>query len=135
MINDQILIRGLIQTSLLCLIAYSAGSLVFYKGVKVNYTRKINHFSLFFIPMFLDKIIPIEPSLELIIIGSVFAVFSLMIYLEAIRLKSKFIQRMFLSFDRPEDRPNTLLWLSTQTAFGYLFLIPFIILFYTSGYE
>ena len=135
MINDQILIRGIIQTSLLFLIAYSAGSLVFYKGVKVNYTRKINHFSLFFIPMFLDKIIPIEPSLELIIIGSVFAVFSLMIYLEAIRLKSKFIQRMFLSFDRPEDRPNTLLWLSTQTAFGYLVIIPFLILFYTSGYE
>ena len=71
MINDQILIRGIIQTSLLFLIAYSAGSLVFYKGVKVNYTRKINHFSLFFIPMFLDKIIPIELSLELIIIGSV----------------------------------------------------------------
>ena len=34
MINDQILIRGIIQTSLLFLIAYSAGSLVFYKGVK-----------------------------------------------------------------------------------------------------
>ena len=135
MINDQILIRGLIQTSLLCLIAYSAGCLVFYKGVKVNYTRKINHFSLFFIPMFLDKFIPIEPSLESIILGSIFAVFSLIIYIEPIRFKSRVIQRMFLSIDRPEDRPNTLLWLSTQMAFGYLVVLPFIILFYNYGYE
>ena len=32
------------------------------KGVKVNYTRKINHFTLFFVPMFLDKILPAEPQ-------------------------------------------------------------------------
>ena len=42
---------------------------------------------------------------------------------------------MFLSFDRPEDRPNTLLWLSTQLIVGYLILIPIIIYFYKIGYE
>ncbi|GJM05410.1 MAG: hypothetical protein DHS20C09_14010 [marine bacterium B5-7] len=36
---------------------------------------------------------------------------------------------MFLSFDRPEDRPHTLLWLSTQIAASYLIIIPAIILF------
>ena len=41
---------------------------------------------------------------------------------------------MFLSFDRPEDRPNTLLWLSTQITFGYLILIPNIIFFISIGY-
>ena len=41
---------------------------------------------------------------------------------------------MFLSFDRPEDRPNTLLWLSTQLIAGYLILIPIIIYFYKIGY-
>ena len=133
--NDPVLIRGIIHTSILCLVAYASGSLVYYKGVKVNYTRKINHFSLFFIPMFLDKFIPVKPSLELLIIGSILAVTGLIIYIKPVRIKSNFIQRMFLSFDRPEDRPNTLLWLSTQTAFGFLVLIPFIILFYTSGYE
>ena len=42
---------------------------------------------------------------------------------------------MFLSFDRPEDRPNTLLWLTTQTAVGYLIVIPIIIYFFKIGYE
>ena len=69
--------------------------------------------------MFLDKFIPVKPSLELLIIGSILAVTGLIIYIKPVRIKSNFIQRMFLSFDRPEDRPNTLLWLSTQTAFGF----------------
>ena len=133
--NDPVLLKGVIQTVILFSIQYVSGSLVYYKGIKVNYTRKINHFALFFVPMFLDKFIPVKPSLELLIIGSILAVTGLIIYIKPVRIKSNFIQRMFLSFDRPEDRPNTLLWLSTQTAFGFLVLIPFIILFYTSGYE
>ena len=135
MMNDPVLLKGVIQTVILFSIQYVSGSLVYYKGIKVNYTRKINHFALFFVPMFLDKFIPVKPSLELLIIGSILAVTGLIIYIKPVRNKSNFIQRMFLSFDRPEDRPNTLLWLSTQTAFGYLVLIPFLILFYTSGYE
>ena len=135
MMNDPVLLKGVIQTVILFSIQYVSGSLVYYKGIKVNYTRKINHFALFFVPMFLDKFIPVKPSLELLIIGSILAVAGLIIYIKPVRNKSNFIQRMFLSFDRPEDRPNTLLWLSTQTAFGFLVLIPFIILFYTSGYE
>ena len=135
MMNDPVLLKGVIQTVILFSIQYVSGSLVYYKGIKVNYTRKINHFALFFVPMFLDKFIPVKPSLELLIIGSILAVTGLIIYIKPVRIKSNFIQRMFLSFDRPEDRPNTLLWLSTQTAFGFLVLIPFIILFYTSGYE
>ena len=135
MMNDPVLLKGVIQTVILFSIQYVSGSLVYYKGIKVNYTRKINHFALFFVPMFLDKFIPVKPSLELLIIGSILAVTGLIIYIKPVRIKSNFIQRMFLSFDRPEDRPNTLLWLSTQTAFGFSVLIPFIILFYTSGYE
>ena len=129
--NDPVLLKGVIQTVILFSIQYVSGSLVYYKGIKVNYTRKINHFALFFVPMFLDKFIPVKPSLELLIIGSILAVTGLIIYIKPVRIKSNFIQRMFLSFDRPEDRPNTLLWLSTQTAFGFLVLIPFIILFST----
>ena len=135
MMNDPVLLKGVIQTVILFSIQYVSGSLVYYKGIKVNYTRKINHFALFFVPMFLDKFIPVKPSLELLIIGSILAVTGLIIYVKPVRNKSNFIQRMFLSFDRPEDRPNTLLWLSTQTAFGYLVIIPFLILFSTSGYE
>ena len=85
--------------------------------------------------MFLDNILPVEPSIESIIIGSFLAVGSLIIYIKPVRNKSRIIERMFLSFDRPEDRPNTLLWLSTQITFGYLILIPAIIYFFLLGYE
>ena len=127
---DPSLLRIIIQTIILISVAYVSGSLVYYKGVKVNYTRKINHFALFFIPMFVDNIIPVQGSIELLIIGSFIAVASLCIYIKPIRTNSMIIQRMFLSFDRPEDRPNTLLWLSTQIVVGYLILIPIIIYYF-----
>ena len=132
--TDPELFRIIIQMAILILVAYASGSLVYHKGVKVNYTRKINHFALFFVPMFLDKIIPAELSIGSIILGSLLAVSSLAIYIRPIRNKSRIIERMFLSFDRPEDRPNTLLWLSTQIIFGYLILIPNIIFFISIGY-
>ena len=131
---DPALLSGIIKLTILLLVQYASGSLVFYKGVKVNYTRKINHFALFFIPMFIDNIIPVQPSIELLIIGSFVAIASLIIYIKPIRTNSRLIQRMFLSFDRPEDRPNTLLWLSTQITVGYLILVPIIIYFFTIGY-
>ena len=50
---DPALLSGIIKLTILLLIQYASGSLVFYKGVKVNYTGKINHFALFFVPMFI----------------------------------------------------------------------------------
>ena len=132
---DPALLSGTIKISLLLLIQYASGCLVYYKGVQVNYTRKINHFALFFIPLFIDNILPIQPSIELMIIGSFVAVSGLIIYIKPIRSNSRLVQRMFLSFDRPEDRPNTLLWLSTQIIVGYLILVPIIIYFFSIGYS
>ncbi len=84
--------------------------------------------------IFIDKIIPVQPSIELLIIGSFVAIAGLIIYIKPIRSNSRLIQRMFLSFDRPEDQPNTLLWLSTQITVGYLILVPIIIFFFTIGF-
>ena len=114
-------------------IAYGTGSLVYYKDVKVNYTRKINHFALFFLPMYLDTIIPYGKSIEFITMGGFLSVLTLIIYISPVRSKVPFIARMFLSFDRPEDRPYTLKWLSTQIAAGYIIIIPMIFLFYKEG--
>tara|TARA_B100000945_G_C20365478_1_gene589358 strand:- start:765 stop:1370 length:606 start_codon:yes stop_codon:yes gene_type:complete len=85
--------------------------------------------------MFLENIIPAKPSIEAIVLGSFLAVGSLVIYIKPVRNKSMIIERMFLSFDRPEDRPNTLLWLSTQITVGYLILIPAIFFFISIGYS
>ena len=34
----------------------STGALVRFFGVKVNYTRKINHSAIFFLPVFIDQL-------------------------------------------------------------------------------
>jgi phytol kinase len=124
-----------IKFLLLWIVQYGTGSLVFYKDVKVNYTRKINHFALFFIPMYLDTVIPYQKSIGYLTLGCSIAVVSLIIYIQPVRLRIDLIKRMFLSFDRPEDRPYTLRWLSTQIAVGYLVLIPMMILFFKAGYN
>lgn len=112
--------------SILLGISYCTGHLVLNKGVKVNYTRKINHFALFFIPMFITKVLVIERSPENYYIGAAIAILSLFLYLKPIRSRVPVVNQMFASFDRPEDRPNTMLWLISQTMAGYLVLTFFL---------
>lgn len=129
---DFILFQTFVLLSLFT-IQYCSGLLVRYKGVKVNYTRKINHFSLFFIPVFLRSVFPHEYSFERFIFGCVLGTLILFIYIKPIREKIPLIATMFLSFDRPEDRPNTLWWLFTQILAGYIVLVPMVILFVQNG--
>lgn len=113
---------------------YITGLLVIHKNVKVNYTRKINHFLLFFVPIFLNRGYVHEESIGLFVIGAFLAVAKFIFYIRPIRDRVPFIKVMFRSFDRPEDRPYTLLWLVTQTAAGYFVLIPMSALFARMGY-
>jgi dolichol kinase len=122
-----------VQVLSLWVIQYLTGNLVFYKNVKVGYTRKINHFCLFFIPIYLEVIIPYEQSVEGLLLKSIVVILCLLIYSAPSRSRVPIFARMFLSFDRPEDRPHTLLWLSTQIAAGYLIIIPAILLFESNG--
>ncbi len=128
--NFMFLFNQLIKAILLYSVQYCTGLLVKHKGVKVNYTRKINHFVLFLVPVYVERHFAYEQSFGLFVTGSLLAILSLAIYLEPVRKKVPFISTMFLSFDRPEDRPHTLLWLFTQIAAGYLVLIPMIVLYY-----
>jgi dolichol kinase len=127
------LLNQTIKGVLLYLIQYGNGLLVRHRGVKVNYTRKINHFALFFIPMYLDRVFAYENSLGLFVLGSLLVIVTLAIYVKPVRDRVPFIATMFLSFDRPEDRPRTLLWLSTQITTGFLVIIPMIVLFTHQG--
>jgi dolichol kinase len=85
--------------------------------------------------MILDKIIPYGQSIELFILGGILTVCTLIVYIHPVRSRVHITRRMFLSFDRPEDRPHTLKWLSTQIIAGYIVLIPAIILFIKTDYS
>ena len=114
-------------------IQYCSGLLVSQKGIKVNYTRKIVHFSLFFVPVFLKTVFPYQRTLENFITGCAITFLSLFIYLKPIREKVSVVATMFLAIDRPEDRPYTLFWLFTQVLAAYLVLIPAVIFFVRNG--
>jgi dolichol kinase len=98
-------------------------------NVKVNYTRKINFFAIFLVPLVLRPYFhypatPLTLPVKLLIGVGMFALLS-----QPIRQRIPAFATMFRSFDRVEDRPHTLFWLSTQIIGGYAVLVPMSFLF------
>lgn len=119
-------INQLVKVALLVAIQYSTGRLVLGRGVRVNYTRKINHFALFFIPLFLDDLFGQSRTVSTVLVSALLSVGVLGLFIRPIRSRLPIINTMFASFDRPEDRPHTLSWLSTQIATGWLVAIGMV---------
>jgi dolichol kinase len=115
-------------------IAYLCGLLVQRANVRVNYTRKINHFALFFLPMYLSRHFDFTPGLDTTFLTGGLLVASLGLYVRPLRERSATLTTMFASFDRPEDRPHTLWWLQSQIVAGYLVLVPLAIVFTGLGH-
>ena len=76
---------------------------------KVNYTRKIQHFAAYLVPLLSPPTKPfgILPHLW----ESLFVLFMFLVLIKPIREASKFFMLQFNSLDRVEDRPNTLKWI------------------------
>ena len=115
----------------LLVVMLSSGSLARYFAVRVNYTRKINHFAIFFLPVFIDKQFDAETFTDFVYLAISAAVttISLLVFYEPIRKLIPPYQLMFEGFDRPEDRPYTLAWIWTQFAAGFAIMLPMIWLF------
>ena len=79
------------------------------KWFKVNYTRKIQHFAAYLVPLLSPPTDPlgILPHLW----ESLFVLFMFLILIKPVREFSTFFMLQFNSLDRIEDRPNTLKWI------------------------
>jgi dolichol kinase len=121
-------LNQLIRVLILYAIAYITGRWVETSNIKVNYTRKINHFALFFLPQLMMKLNPFTPTVATTLTGSMIGILTLAMYMHPLRNRCSVIGTMFSSFDRPEDRPFTLFWLSTQIIASYIVVI-FLMLF------
>jgi hypothetical protein len=95
-------------------VAYLCGRLVERFGMKVNYTRKIGHFITVGMPWVLQQSFNLDKNLTAVALAAVITPMNLAIYVKPIRERVPAVATMFRSFDRPEDRPHTLAWLSTQ---------------------
>ena len=123
---DNYWINELIRTAALLVSAYALGRLVINRGVKVNYTRKILHFILFFLPIYLASVIPFQPSLQTTLLSGVIFTATILTMAKPIRSRSTMMATVFAAIDRPEDRPYTLLWVTTQALATYLVLIAML---------
>jgi dolichol kinase len=132
--EKSFLVNQLVEFLFLHALAILEGLAVIYWNIKVNYTRKINHFFVFFFPVFLKQYLPYEENTMTLCLLPVTGLLSLCIYLPFIRKRVRLVQLMFAAFDRPEDRPYTLKWLFTQYAATYAIAAPLSIWFHHSGH-
>ena len=110
-------------------LAFILGILVSNHNIKVNYTRKIHHFSLLFFPIFLASYFPPQTNELLGLLSAFGFIWTLMPFY--FRKNIFFLERCFLSFDRPEDRPFTLIWILTQ-FFASIFVVIIIAIYVES---
>jgi dolichol kinase len=116
-------------------VAYAAGLLVERMNVKVNYTRKIDFFVLFVTPLVFHRFFPQDQTVGIVAVRFLLVLAIFLILIKPIRERVPAFMTMFRSFDRPEDRPHTLLWFSTQIIVGYAVLIPMSIVFTRRGFH
>jgi dolichol kinase len=133
--QPEFLVNQAVLGVLLFAVAYLSSLLVIHKNVKVNYTRKINHFALFFLPMIIDKFIAYERSVGTTAAKGAFVLFLLALYAKPVRERVAALNTAFISFDRPEDRPHSLSWLWTQVLAGYVVLLPLYYFFQLKGID
>jgi phytol kinase len=119
-----------IKMGVYLIIMYLSGLFVLKKGVKVNYTRKINHFSLLAVPFLFGIISRSKPSgggandCVIQIIGLLSGLLFFVLFFKPIRERVSIFNTAFAGIDRPEDRPYTLRWITTQTAVNFILAIP-----------
>ncbi len=122
-----------IRTIALVATAWGLGWLVLERGWKVNYTRKILHFILFFLPIFLAPYFPFEAGTGTTLLSGSTFLLAILSMVKPVRERFAFPRVAFAALDRPEDRPFTLLWLTTQVLATYVVLIG--VLVWLDGYE
>jgi len=89
---------------------------------KVNYTRKLQHFAAYAVPLVVHGG---EKGPLALAWGDWFTLLGFMILIKPFRERSKIIMLQFNSLDRPEDRPNTLNWIVAGNIVPGLILIIF----------
>lgn len=103
-------------------LTFSLGLIANNLRVRVNYTRKVVHFSMFIVPSLVFIIFNITEKRDRISISVYATILFFLSVSSPLRKRFHIFRLMFYSIDRPEDRPYTLIWLISQTLTGLLVL-------------
>src|SRR5262249_13187247 len=113
-----------VHVGILATVAYLAGLLAGV-GVKVSYTRKVNFFAIFLTPLALARTLPAHHGGPwTTALHSIVGLAMFLPLTKPIRTRVPLFGTMFRSFDRREDAPHTLLWLTVQILGAYAVMIP-----------
>lgn len=113
--------------------AYLLGLWVIRRGVAVNYTRKIFLITMFFFPQALTSLIPFKVSPGTSAVSWLVFLACTLTLSGPLRRRSGFLATAFAAIDRPEDRPFTLTWLTTQILVTYAVFV--VVLLWLGKYE
>lgn len=92
-------------------------------GMKVNYSRKVMHVLYFVWPQILDTVILAFEKNVLTELWNIMVVYlCLIVLLDPIRKRSNFLEFLFKSVDRPEDRPYTNFWFISQLTISIVII-------------
>ena len=127
--DNMFILNQFCRYLVICITQYLSALLVIYKNVKVNYTRKIIHISYFIWPQIFDLLFGYEKSVYTELWNVWIILILLLMMHKIIRDRVSIINTMFKAVDRPEDRPHTLFWFSSQIIVGLMVIIPFSIYF------
>ncbi|TWU18977.1 hypothetical protein [Allorhodopirellula heiligendammensis] len=123
LLPNNYLISLVLHQAILAAVCYLTGWCVLRWDVKVNYTRKINHFMLMLIPFVLAWWLPYVPNVPTTIASLVTFVTMTSLFLPPIRNRVPLVATAFASVDRPEDRPHTIAWIMSQAVAAYLVIL------------
>ncbi|MEI2266234.1 hypothetical protein [Erwinia sp. CGal63] len=126
--NGNIFLPTAVLVCCYWLLCSGLGMLASNYNIKINYTRKIGHFSMFIFPGVVYLLFNISNSTDKIIIASLSSVCFFLSLLGFFREKLKYLSLSFRAIDRPEDRPYTLVWIFSQTFVGFIVLGAFSLL-------
>jgi len=102
------------------------GSIVSYlvkEGkLKVNYSRKIVHFSHI-----------LSYNIQYFVASGTISLFQILLFTEPIRSRIALLDFFFLSYDRPEDRPHTVRLAFTQLLAMNVVLITMALIYQRAG--
>ncbi|HLN46366.1 MAG TPA: hypothetical protein VK209_11730 [Candidatus Sulfotelmatobacter sp.] len=122
------IIRLIILLAIQCVTSY----LVKQGKLKVNYSRKVIHFSQLLSTIIINRTF-FNYNMEYFFISGTLSFVESLIFIEPIRKRVSFIRFLFLSYDRPEDRPHTVRLATTQVLGMNVALIAVACLYEFSG--
>ncbi len=130
MIEKNILILALLYS-----LSFILGLLVNKANLRVNYSRKLLCILFFLLSFMLVMHFNTERTALSLFMSCIVPLIWLFSFMEVFRSRVRFLAICFASFDRPEDRPYTILWMATGLVAGYivmLFMIEWLNLYHAA---